>query len=102
MNNVIFQLPYQSTTEYKDTTDHSSAMTQDDTSMPTVITVQISLTGKISAKMSTESISSLTTPILTSLQTWGWSGGAMVLAYLPVPGRPTIWFTVGKGLLRLQ
>ena len=26
--------------------------------------------------------------------TWGWSGGAMVLAKLPVPGRPTIWITV--------
>ena len=22
---------------------------------------------------------------------WGWSGGAMVLGELPVPGRPTIW-----------
>ena len=27
----------------------------------------------------------------------GWSGGAMVLCKLPVPGRPTIWITVGKG-----
>ena len=27
----------------------------------------------------------------------GWSGGAMVLGKLPVPGRPTIWFTVGQG-----
>ena len=27
----------------------------------------------------------------------GWSGGAMVLGKLPVPGRPTIWMTVGKG-----
>ena len=26
----------------------------------------------------------------------GWSGGAMVLGKLPVPGRPTIWFTVGQ------
>ena len=25
----------------------------------------------------------------------GWSGGAMVLGKLPVPGRPTIWITVG-------
>ena len=24
----------------------------------------------------------------------GWSGGAMVLGKLPVPGRPTIWITV--------
>ena len=27
----------------------------------------------------------------------GWSGGAMVLGKLPVPGRPTVWFTVGLG-----
>ena len=24
-----------------------------------------------------------------------WSGGAMVLGKLPVPGRPTIWMVVG-------
>ena len=28
--------------------------------------------------------------------TSGWSGGAMVLGKLPVPGRPTIWITVGQ------
>ena len=28
---------------------------------------------------------------------WGWSGGAMMLGKLPVPGRPTIWITVGQG-----
>ena len=27
----------------------------------------------------------------------GWSGGAMVLGKLPVPGRPTIWTTLGQG-----
>ena len=27
----------------------------------------------------------------------GWSGGSMVLGKLPVPGRPTIWITVGQG-----
>ena len=27
----------------------------------------------------------------------GWSGGAMVLGKLPVPGRPTIWVIVGQG-----
>ena len=27
----------------------------------------------------------------------GWSGGAMVLGNLPVPGRPTILITVGQG-----
>ena len=27
----------------------------------------------------------------------GRSGGAMVLGKLPVPGRPTIWITVGQG-----
>ena len=26
----------------------------------------------------------------------GWSGGAMVLGKLPVPGRPTIWMMVGQ------
>ena len=28
---------------------------------------------------------------------WGWSGGAMVLGKLSVPGRPTIGITVGQG-----
>ena len=28
---------------------------------------------------------------------WGWSGGAMVLGKLPVPGRPTTLITVGQG-----
>ena len=28
---------------------------------------------------------------------WGWLGGSMVLGKLPVPGRPTIWITVGQG-----
>ena len=32
-----------------------------------------------------------------SLWERGWSGGAMVLGKLPVPGRPTIWITVGQG-----
>ena len=27
----------------------------------------------------------------------GWSGGAMVLGKLPVPGHPTVWITVGQG-----
>ena len=27
----------------------------------------------------------------------GWSGAAVVLDKLPVPGRPTIWITVGQG-----
>ena len=31
----------------------------------------------------------------------GWSGGAMVLGKLPVPGRPTILITVGQGLIAL-
>ena len=30
-------------------------------------------------------------------KTGKWSGGAMVLGKLPVPGRPTIWITVGQG-----
>ena len=32
---------------------------------------------------------------------WGWSGGAMVLGKLPVPGRPTIWMIVGRGPIAL-
>ena len=31
----------------------------------------------------------------------GWSGGAMVLGKLPVPGRPTIWLMVGQGPITL-
>ena len=34
---------------------------------------------------------------LLSNTTKGWSGGAMVLDKLPVPGRPTIWITVRQG-----
>ena len=32
---------------------------------------------------------------------WGWSGGAMVLGKLPVPGRPTILIKVGQGPIAL-
>ena len=32
---------------------------------------------------------------------WGWSGGAMVLGKLPVPGRPTILIAVGQGPIAL-
>ena len=31
----------------------------------------------------------------------GWSGGAMVLVKLPVPGRPTIWIIVRQGPIAL-
>ena len=31
----------------------------------------------------------------------GWSGGAMVLGKLPVPGRPTILIIVGQGPIAL-
>ena len=31
----------------------------------------------------------------------GWSGGAMMLGKLPVPGRPTILITVGQGPIAL-
>ena len=36
-------------------------------------------------------------PQIASLCCEGWSGDAMVLGKLPVPGRPTIWMTVGQG-----
>ena len=43
-------------------------------------------------------ISSSTPKFVTICQiSGGWSGGAMVLGKLPVPGRPTIWITVGQG-----
>ena len=32
---------------------------------------------------------------------WGWSGCAMALGKLPVPGRPTIWIAVGQGPIAL-
>ena len=34
-------------------------------------------------------------------ETRGWSGGAMVLGKVPVPGRPTIWMVVGQGPIAL-
>ena len=41
------------------------------------------------------------TPYITTksvqVKSRGWSGGAMVLGKLPVPGRPTIWMIVGQG-----
>ena len=43
-------------------------------------------------------------PIIKHLNvgcTAGWSGGAMVLGKLPVPGRPTILITVGQGPIAL-
>ena len=36
-------------------------------------------------------------PVFKIRTSMGWSGGAMVLGKLPVPGRPTIWITVGQG-----
>ena len=38
---------------------------------------------------------------LMSHEFWGWSGGAVVLGELPVPGRPTILITVGQGPITL-
>ena len=35
--------------------------------------------------------------VSVSIIFWGWSGGAMVLGKLPVPGRPTTLITVGQG-----
>ena len=35
------------------------------------------------------------------LSLWGWSGGAMVLGKLSVPGRPTIWIIVEQGPIAL-
>ena len=38
---------------------------------------------------------------LFSFSLRGWWGGAMVLGKLPVPGRSTIWITVGQGPIAL-
>ena len=40
-------------------------------------------------------------PIYKAIKGQGWSGGAMVLGKLPVPGRPTILITVGQGPISL-
>ena len=45
----------------------------------------------------TPSKTSVCFPGFLHIEQWGWSGGAMVLGKLPVPGRPTIWITVGQG-----
>ena len=37
-----------------------------------------------------------TVPVLL-LANRGWPGGAKVQGKLPVPGRPTIWITIGQG-----
>ena len=39
--------------------------------------------------------------LLNKQNNMGWSGGAMVLGKLPVPGRPTIWMIVGQGPIAL-
>ena len=36
-----------------------------------------------------------------NLKFLGWLVGAMALGNLPVPGRPTIWMTVGQGPIAL-
>ena len=55
-------------------------------------------TGPVALKVGMKRLALLT--IILSLFPYvyrGWSGGAMVLGKLPVPGRPTIWITVGQG-----
>ena len=39
--------------------------------------------------------------LVQSVSSLGWSGGAMVLGKLPVPGHPTILITVGQGPIAL-
>ena len=39
--------------------------------------------------------------IISDRLTGGWSGGAMVLGKLPVPGRPTVLIPVGQGPIAL-
>ena len=51
------------------------------------------LKGPLNPKQPTKT----TNHVYFTSQALGWSGGAMVLGKLPVPGRPTIWITVGQG-----
>ena len=44
-----------------------------------------------------ENLLFLGVPISGHITAWGWSGSAMALGKLPVPGRPTIWKIVGQG-----
>ena len=39
--------------------------------------------------------------LLALILFWGWSGVAMVLGQLPVPGRPTSWRIVEQGPIAL-
>ena len=40
-------------------------------------------------------------PSYSSIAHRGWSGGAMVLGKLPVPGCPAVWMIVGQGPIAL-
>ena len=44
---------------------------------------------KASLSFSTKNFSVFGYKVVKHLTSWGWSGGAMVLGKLPVPGRPT-------------
>ena len=54
---------------------------------------------KLSLQYATRLAANPSNPAFTV--TLGWSGGAMVLGQLPVPGRPTILITVGQGHIAL-
>ena len=58
--------------------------------LPEKINLQICQTAELSA-------SSVIRANLCSKSFLGWSGDAMVLGKLTVPGRPTIWISVGQG-----
>ena len=55
----------------------------------------------ISIKLFLTLLSKLVPLTPETVRTRGWSGGAMVLGKLPVPGRPTICITVGQGPIAL-
>ena len=62
--------------------------------MPMLLTDSISLLGLHGSMANSAEVSP---QFLYSCILGGGSGGAMVLGKLPVPGRPTIWITVGQG-----
>ena len=61
---------------------------------PDKLDIKRHLRGFLYIKFYSDRVSRYHTPVI---RCGGWSGGAMVLGKLPVPGRPIIWITVGQG-----
>ena len=57
--------------------------------------------GSWSYRPKSDGLKQMVSVLQKSIDSRGWSGGAMVLGKLPVPGRPTILITVGQGPIAL-